>query len=146
MKRNSHAGKALSGGFGATFLSNDELEEIHLATLEVLEHTGVFVEDPEAIELFLNHGAKVNQDDKIVKLQPYMVEEAIGSAPSKLFLAGRNPENDIILESNRVGFTTFGEGVKSGVTVEIVNLPIVGFSGATSTIERDLGQACIALL
>jgi trimethylamine--corrinoid protein Co-methyltransferase len=40
-----------------------------------------------------------------------MVEEAIASAPSKLFLAGRIPENDIILESNRVGLTTFGEGI-----------------------------------
>jgi trimethylamine---corrinoid protein Co-methyltransferase len=112
LKRNSHAGKVHSGGFGINLFSNDELEEIHLATLEVLENTGVFVEDPEAIELFQNGGAKVDQDSKVVKLQQYMVEEAIASAPSKLFLAGRTPENDIILESNRVGFTTFGEGVK----------------------------------
>jgi trimethylamine--corrinoid protein Co-methyltransferase len=57
----------------------------------------VFVEDPEAIELFQNGGAKVDQVSKVVKLQQYMVEEAIASAPSKLFLAGRIPENDIIL-------------------------------------------------
>lgn len=112
MRRNSHAGKALNGGFGAPLFTDDELEEIHLATLEVLENTGVFVEDPEAFEIFKEAGATVDPDKKIVKLPPYLVEEAIQSAPSKLFLAGRDPKNDVILESNRVGFTTFGEGVK----------------------------------
>ncbi len=112
MRRNLHAGKALSGGLGLPMFSEDELEEIHLATLEVLEKTGVFVEDPEAFAIFEKAGAIVDSDKKIVKLHPYLVEEAIQSAPSKLFLAGRNPKNDVILESNRVGFTTFGEGVK----------------------------------
>ena len=110
MKRNIHAGKALSSGFGLSLFSDDELEEIHLATLEVLENTGVFVEDPDAIALFEDAGAVVDHDKKIIKLPPYMVEEAIASAPSKLFLAGRNPENDVVLEASRVGFTTFGEG------------------------------------
>jgi len=39
------------------------------------------------------------------------VEDAIRSAPSKLVLAGRKPERDFVMESNRVGFTNFGEGV-----------------------------------
>ena len=112
MKRNIHAGKVLNSGIGLPFFSDDELEEIHLATLEVLENTGVFVEAPDALALFEDAGAIVDPDKKIVKLAPYMVEEAIASAPSKLFLAGRNPENDIVLEANRVGFTTFGEGIK----------------------------------
>ena len=53
----------------------------------------------------------VNPKNKIVKIPPYLVEDAIRTAPPKLFLAGRTPNNDIVLESNRVGFTTFGEGV-----------------------------------
>ena len=40
------------------------------------------------------------------------MEDAVRSAPSKLYLAGGNPKNDIVLESNRVGFTSFGEGVQ----------------------------------
>lgn len=112
MRRNVHAGKSLSSGFGLPVLSTDELEEIHLATLEVLENTGIFVEDREALALFEDAGAVADPDKKIIKLPQYMVEEAIASAPSKLFLAGRNPKNDVILETNRVGFTTFGEGVK----------------------------------
>ncbi|RLC06133.1 MAG: hypothetical protein DRH90_04160 [Deltaproteobacteria bacterium] len=111
MKRNLHAGKKLSGGFGLNSFTEEECDEIHLATLEILEKTGIFVEDEEALDIFDGGGAAVNAKKKIVKIPPYIVEDAIRSAPPKLFLAGRNPKNDTILESNRVGFTTFGEGV-----------------------------------
>ena len=37
MKRNIFAGKRQSGGLGLNLFTNDELEEIHMATLEVLE-------------------------------------------------------------------------------------------------------------
>ena len=111
MKRNLHAGRRLSGGFSLNVFTNDECEEIHLATLEVLEKTGVFVENDQALEIFHGGGAIIDEKCKVVKLPSHIVEDAIRSAPQKLFMAGRNPENDIVLESNRVGFTTFGEGV-----------------------------------
>lgn len=112
MKRNLHAGKRQSGGFSLNVFTDDETYDIHLATLEVLEKTGVFVDDQEAREVFDGDGAFVDRKSKMVKIPPYLVEDAIRSAPSKLFLAGRNPKNDIVLESNRVGFTNFGEGIK----------------------------------
>lgn len=111
MKRNLHAGKRQSGGLSLNIFTDDELYEIHLATLEVLEKKGLFVEDEEALDIYDGAGAVIDRENKIVKIPPYLVEDSIRSAPSKLFLAGRNPKNDIILESNRVGFTNFGEGV-----------------------------------
>ena len=51
MKRNLHAGKKLSGGFSLNAFTDDECYEIHLATLEVLEKTGVFVIDHYTGEL-----------------------------------------------------------------------------------------------
>ncbi|MCK5193904.1 MAG: trimethylamine methyltransferase family protein, partial [Desulfobulbaceae bacterium] len=111
MKRNLHAGKSQSGGLRLKIFTDDELNEIHLATLEVLQKTGLFIEDEEALEIFDGGGVVVDSKKKIVKFPPYLVEDAIRSAPSKLFLAGRNPKNDFVMESNRVGFTNFGEGV-----------------------------------
>jgi trimethylamine--corrinoid protein Co-methyltransferase len=111
VKRNLHAGKMLSGGLSLNILTKDELYEIHLATLEILEKKGVFVEDHVALDIFDGAGAFVDKKSKIVKMPPYLVEDAIRSAPSKLFLAGRDPKNDIVLENNRVAFTTFGVGV-----------------------------------
>lgn len=98
-------------GFSLPLFSDDEFEEIHRATLEILENTGFYVEDEDALSIFAEGGAQVNWDTKIVRLPQYVVEDAIRTAPSKLFLAGRDPKNDIVLEGGRVGFTTFGEGV-----------------------------------
>jgi len=111
LRRNLHAGLGRREGMGLTIFSDDDLYDIHLATLEVLEKTGVYVESEEALEIFDGGGARVDPKTKVVKIPPYLVEEAVRSAPGKLVLAGRNPENDFVLESNRVGFTTFGKGI-----------------------------------
>ncbi len=112
MKRSLHAGKQLNGGLSLGILTEDELEEIHLGTLEVLKDTGVFVEDEEALALFADSGAEVDLEEKIVRIPPHMVEDAIRSAPPKVVLAARDPERDCVLENNRVNFTNFSEGVK----------------------------------
>lgn len=112
MKRNLHAGKRLNNGLSLNILTEDELNQIHLGTIEVLDQTGVFVEDKKALAIFEENGAVVDQDKKIVKIPPYLVEEAIRTAPSKVILAGRDPKHDLVLESNRVHFTNFSEGVK----------------------------------
>ena len=111
MRRNLHAGKRQSGGLSLNIFTREELDEIHFATLEGLEHTGLLIDNDEALEMFHGAGARVDKQKRIVKMPPYVVEDAIRSAPSKLFLAGRNPKNDFIMEGNRVGFTNFGEGV-----------------------------------
>ncbi len=111
MKRNLHAGMRMSGGFSLNVFTDDELDEIHLATLEVLQKTGLFVEDEEALNIFGDHGATIDRERKVAKLPPYLVEDAIRSAPPKFILCGRNPKNDVVLESKRVCFTNFGEGI-----------------------------------
>lgn len=100
-----------SGGLGLKLFTDQDLEQIHLATLEVLEKTGLRFDDPKALEVLAGGDAQVDKTTRIVKIPPYVVEDAIRSAPSKLVLAGRTPERDFVMESNRVGFTNFGEGV-----------------------------------
>jgi trimethylamine--corrinoid protein Co-methyltransferase len=112
VKRNLHAGKRSSGGFSLSVFTDDELNDLHLATLEVLETVGIFVEHDEALQRFGDAGAVIDRGKKVVKLPPYMVEDAIRSAPSKFVMAGRDPQMDFVVESNRVGFTTFGEAIQ----------------------------------
>jgi len=111
MKRTLHAGKTQSSGLSLRIFSDDELYDIHLATLEVLEHTGVFVQHEEALEILHGGGAVIDQKQKIAKLPPYLVEDSLRSAPPKFVMAGRRAEDDFVVESNRVGFTNFGEGI-----------------------------------
>jgi trimethylamine--corrinoid protein Co-methyltransferase len=111
VKRNLYAGFLQSGGLSLNLFTDDELDAIHSATLEVLEKTGVFFEDEEAREILAGGGAIVDPETKVVKFPPYLVEDAIRSAPGKVLLAGRDPQHDVVVERNRVGFTNFGEGI-----------------------------------
>ncbi|MBZ4658529.1 MAG: mttB3 [Desulfacinum sp.] len=112
MKRAIHAGGLLSRGLSLNILTEDELREIHHATLEVLHRTGVIVEDERAMERFADAGARVDPASKRVRIPPHLVEDALRSAPSKVILAGRDPKHDLVLEGTRVHFTNFSEGVK----------------------------------
>jgi trimethylamine--corrinoid protein Co-methyltransferase len=112
VKRNQHAGRRRGVGASLDLLSDDDLQDIHLATLEVLEKTGVWVEDEEARRVFASGGADVDADSGVVKIPPYLVEDAVRSAPQKFVVCGRDPAKDFVLEADRVGFTNFGEGIK----------------------------------
>jgi len=101
-----------SRGFGLSAFTDDELNEIHAATLEVLEKAGLLVESREAQEIFGDAGASIDGKMNIVKIPPNLVNDAIQSAPSRIMLAGRVPENDKILGDGRVHFTNFSEGVE----------------------------------
>jgi len=111
MKRPIKSGKLSSGGFSLNVLTEDELYEIHLGTLEILKTTGVYVESQEAREIFKIGGADINEENKVVTFPPYLVEECIQSAPDSFHAYGRVRESDVMLEGNRVTFTNFGEGI-----------------------------------
>ena len=112
MRRNPQAGRRRFGALSLEMFTEDELVDIHQATLEVLWDTGVFVEDREARGLFAAAGCAVDDGTKVVRIPPHVVEAAIRSAPSTLLLAGRDPANDFVMGPGRVGFTNFGEGIK----------------------------------
>jgi trimethylamine--corrinoid protein Co-methyltransferase len=97
---------------GLRNLTDSDLNKIHQATLEVLEKTGLFVETEEALEIFDGAGAEIDRQHKIVKIPPHLVEDAIQSAPSRILLAGRDPQHDKELGSGRVYFTNFSEGIE----------------------------------
>jgi trimethylamine--corrinoid protein Co-methyltransferase len=112
MRRNAQAGRRRFGALSLEMFTEDELVDIHQATLEILFDTGVFVEDGEARRLFATAGCAVDDEARVVRIPPHVVEAAIRSAPSTLLLAGRDPANDFVMGPGRVGFTNFGEGIK----------------------------------
>lgn len=111
MVRNPRSNYLKKEGFSLSMYTNDELQQIHLATLEVLWREGVHIGTKDALDTFKDGGAIVDYDTHVVRIHPYMVEDAIRSAPSTLILAGRNEKNDTLLDGSRANFTTFGCGV-----------------------------------
>jgi len=111
VKRNPYAARHAFMGCGLTLFSHDDLEMIHDATLEVLEYAGLYVQSEDAMDIYDGGGCIVDRKNNIVKIPAHVVEDAIRTAPKKVFLAGRDPKHDIVLESGRVNFCPFGEGI-----------------------------------
>ena len=109
MRRNLHAGRRRREGVGVSVFTADDCEDVHLATLEVLQQTGVYVEDAKARALFASAGCDVKDERGVVKIPPDVVDEAVRSAPPIVLFAGRDPANDVMVGGDRVGFTNFGE-------------------------------------
>lgn len=110
-RRWKKAGSKTSGGLSLGMFTSDEMDSIHNATLEVLEHTGILIGCPEARQSLVNAGAKLAKDEEIVRIPQWMIEDALCAAPQTLLLAGRSRERDVLLDSSRVMFTNFGEAV-----------------------------------
>jgi trimethylamine--corrinoid protein Co-methyltransferase len=83
-------------------LSKDQVEQIHQATLEVLERTGVQITHPRALELLDGAGARVDGDR--VHIPSWMVEDAIRQAPSRVVLGNRAGQRQVFLEGDKVWF------------------------------------------
>ncbi|HHY38651.1 MAG TPA: hypothetical protein GX507_06990 [Clostridia bacterium] len=92
-------------------LTREEVESIHLATLDVLQGGCFKVYGDEALEILHGAGCRVDKETNTVSIPPRVVEEAIDSAPEKVLLAARDPKFDVILEPGKVHFTNFGTGI-----------------------------------
>ena len=86
-------------------LSDAQLEEIHLAALEILRRTGVRVFLPEAVTLLGDAGCSVTDTD-LVRFPPAVIEDALRWAPSRVPLCRRTGEASVLLESHRTYFGT----------------------------------------
>ena len=111
MARGLRANANVMTSLGLNMFTDDELWEVHLATLDVLWNVGVKVESKEAREIFAGIGCTVDEDSHIVKIPAFLVEDAINSTPPNYRAYARDPKNDWYCESGRTGFVNFGEAV-----------------------------------
>jgi trimethylamine--corrinoid protein Co-methyltransferase len=84
-------------------LSNDQLAQIHNASLEILDRTGVCLYEEEALNLLKKAGVKV-EDGNRVRIPPGLVEWALSIAPKRVVLCDRNGRRVMPLERNNVFF------------------------------------------
>jgi trimethylamine--corrinoid protein Co-methyltransferase len=73
-----------------TFLSQDEILQIHHASLRVLAETGILIDDPEGRALLFAHGA-TERNDRLC-LPPDRVEGCLAKCPSQVTLRGRGSQ------------------------------------------------------
>lgn len=91
-------------------LTEEQVQKIHHASLTILEKTGVQIEEKEALRLFKEAGADITGSR--VRIPAVLIEDCLKKARSRVILAGRDPENDLILEGSRVHIGTGGAALQ----------------------------------
>ncbi|HWR41733.1 trimethylamine methyltransferase family protein [Sporomusa sp.] len=79
---------------------DEDLRQIHEASLQILEKTGMKFHHPEVIELLKQKGIRVC--DQTAFFTRDQISEWVGKAPSSFTLYARNPKYDIVVGGNNV--------------------------------------------
>jgi trimethylamine--corrinoid protein Co-methyltransferase len=92
-------------------LSDEKLDKIHEAILEVLQKTGVRFPSQKTLDIFAQAGAEVDFNSQIVKIQPDLLMKTLAKAPAKFVMGSRgNPDLDIKLDGTSIYCGTAGTG------------------------------------
>jgi len=94
-------------------LSDEQLEQLQAATLEILEEVGVHCPSQRALSIYAEHGAQVDWDTHIARLRPDVVLGAMSQAPRFYTLGGRLPAFDLTLDGTATYCGTDGCGVET---------------------------------
>ena len=81
----------------AELLTQEQVERIHEASLEILENVGLLVRNEKARAIFAKHGCAVDSETHIVKFPRKVVEEFRVLMPPTFTFRGRDPQYDRIL-------------------------------------------------
>ena len=101
-----------------TILSDSEIEQIHGASLRILQETGIKIPSEMVKKLLAENGADIDGD--IVKFPKPMIEEAIRRAPQEITLGARDPKCEWKIPTNEftlmatAGFAPFIDDYETG--------------------------------
>ena len=94
------------------YLSDEQLDQLQEATLDILENVGVKFPSEKALAVLDGHGARVDRATQIVKFPRDLVFKAMKTVPRYFLMGARVPEYDLQLEDGVTYFTTDGCGVQ----------------------------------
>ena len=114
-------------------LKENQVEEIHSATLQLLQDTGFMFESKRVLKLLEGHGCAVDQDTMVAKIPSGLVEWAIKQTPSSFMVTARDPEKSVMFGGNTVYFfnsagarhTDIDTGITSIATMEQNNQAVL---------------------
>lgn len=84
------------------FLSRDQIEKIHQATLEILEDVGVLIHDINFLKFMGEAGAIVDYDRKRAKMPSSLVEESVKKAPRHVTFYARDARNNVRFDEEKI--------------------------------------------
>lgn len=116
-------------------LSDEQIRIIDGVSRELLRDPGLLSYNAEATEYFRKAGATVEDagDCQRIRVPDSVLDKALDSAPSKIVLGARDPNNRLVLDAHEPR-VRFGSGSETNVWLD------VSFDGATPTFTRQPGS------
>jgi trimethylamine--corrinoid protein Co-methyltransferase len=93
-------------------LTPAEVQNIHAATLNVIENVGVRFPSSKALDILETHGALVNRESMVARIPGHIIEEYLAKAPPTYDLSALDPDLDLPLDGNHSYLGTDGCGVE----------------------------------
>jgi trimethylamine---corrinoid protein Co-methyltransferase len=93
-------------------LSRQEVEQIHSATLEIIESVGIRFPSEWALDILEANGAQVDRQTQIARIPGEVVETCLAKAPPDFTLAALEPLLDLPLDGKHCYLGTDGCGVE----------------------------------
>jgi trimethylamine--corrinoid protein Co-methyltransferase len=91
------------------FLSPDQIDAIHSASLDILENAGATFLSVRAQRILADAGAIVNSTNGNVKIPSGLVKETLRKCPAEFHLFARNPKHDLQIGGKNQYMTCGGE-------------------------------------
>jgi len=116
-------------------LNEEQIRLIDGVSRDLLEDPGLLCYNDRATEIFGAAGADVEAADGCarVRVGPKVLEKALASAPSRIVLGARNPDNRLILDAGEPR-VRFGSGSETNVWLK------VDFDGGAPAFTREPGS------
>jgi trimethylamine--corrinoid protein Co-methyltransferase len=89
-------------------LSPEHLDQMHAASMRILEETGIAMMDAEALDLWEKAGATVDRARQHVWLDRGLIMDAIARAPAAFTWRARNPAHDLVIGADHIVFAPQG--------------------------------------
>ncbi|MBD3193952.1 MAG: hypothetical protein GF317_02785 [Candidatus Lokiarchaeota archaeon] len=92
--------------------SQDELEEIHSATLKLLSNVGIKIDCKKTQKLLEDHGCEVDNETDFVRMPESLVMEMVKKVPKSFTLNGPDGSFSFEVNTKTTQFATIGTPVK----------------------------------
>ncbi len=96
-------------------LTEEQIQEIHYASLEILETIGMRILNDEGVQLLADAGCRV-KDGNVVLIPNWLVQEALQSAPSRITMYDQKGQEAMRLEGRN---NYFGTGTDLITTLDV---------------------------
>lgn len=90
------------------WLPSDRIEQLHEASMQILENTGLAMLDAETLDIWEKAGARVDHTSQHVWLDRGLVLEAVSQAPASFTWQARNPQHSVLIGENAITFAPQG--------------------------------------